>query len=456
MEKKFCAAMYLRLSREDSEWKKENYSESNSIGNQRALILEYLCRQPDMELYDCYVDDGFSGSNFCRPGFQRMMKDAEEGNINCVIVKDLSRFGRDYIETGRYVQKIFPKLGIRFVAVTDCYDSFFADAGMKNIVLPVKNFINDSYCRDISIKVKSQLEIKRKNGEYIAPFSFYGYKKEGKNLVVDEMAAKIVRQIFYWKIEGIPVFAAAEKLNSLGVLSPAEYKKHTGSSYQSGFSSAEKAKWSSSTVKRILTNELYLGHLIQGKTEKINYKVKKSTEKPKSEWIRFENVLEPVISKRVFELAGRFLQTDCRISTSGKKRNLFSGILFCGDCREQMIRRRNCYKGKETIYEICSGSNRGEGCSRHSVGEAVLKDLILKVLQKYGAFCLQNPEIILQQKELDRLLLCCTVKKVFVYEKKKIEIIFDFAESGRMLNGKSVETVCCTEKSRNPKGTEDA
>ena len=186
-KKHFLAAMYLRLSRDDSDvgavTDKDGRlkSESNSIGNQRELIRAFIHEQQDIELYDIYVDDGFSGSNFDRPEFKRMISDIEAGKANCVIVKDLSRFGRDYIESGRYIQKIFPALSVRFIALTDHYDSFHADAGESGIVLPVKNFINDSYCRDISTKVKSQFEVKRKNGECIAPFALYGYRKADNN-----------------------------------------------------------------------------------------------------------------------------------------------------------------------------------------------------------------------------------------------------------------------------------
>lgn len=289
--KQFLAAMYLRLSRDDkstdggfdvgdvTDREGNLKSESNSIGNQRELIRAFIHEQQDIELYDIYVDDGFSGSNFDRPEFKRMISDIEAGKVNCVIVKDLSRFGRDYIESGRYIQKIFPALSVRFIALTDHYDSFQADVSESGIVLPVKNFINDSYCRDISTKVKSQFEVKRKNGECIAPFALYGYKKAENNksrLVPDEYAADIVRKIFAWKMEGMAVSAIAEKLNGLGILSPKEYKKSTGANYKGGFSGAVKSRWSSSTVKRILTNETYLGHMVQGKREKINYKLKKA------------------------------------------------------------------------------------------------------------------------------------------------------------------------------------
>ena len=209
--KYFYAAMYLRLSREDSDAGAVADSgspggagatfkaESNSIGSQRELIRSFIREQEDMELFDCYADDNYSGSNFERPEFKRMISDIEAGRVNCVIVKDLSRFGRDYIETGRYLDQVFPALGVRFIRLTDRYDSFSADAGERNIVLPVKNFINDSYCRDISTKVKSQLAVKRRKGECLSAFAVYGYRKstEDRNrLLVDDYAAEIVRSIF--------------------------------------------------------------------------------------------------------------------------------------------------------------------------------------------------------------------------------------------------------------------
>lgn len=409
-DKHFLAAMYLRLSRDDSDigdvtdGKGTLKSESNSIGNQRELIRAYIHEQQDIELYDIYVDDGFSGSNFDRPEFKRMMNDVEAGRVNCVIVKDLSRFGRDYIESGRYIQKVFPALGVRFIALTDHYDSFHADAGESGIVLPVKNFINDSYCRDISTKVKSQFEVKRKNGECIAPFALYGYRKAENNknqLVIDEYAADIVKKIFEWKMDGMAVSAIAEKLNGLGVLSPKEYKKSIGSNYKGGFSGAVKSMWSSSTVKRILTNEMYLGHLVQGKTEKINYKLKKSVEKPKEDWIKVEDTHEPIISQDNFLIVQNLLKADSRVSPVTEKSSLFAGLLFCGDCGEQMIRRVNRYKDTQKVYYICSTKNRSEGCTRHSVEEEKLKELLLEPIRRYANCFLEEKRVFEKSLELE-------------------------------------------------------
>lgn len=397
----FLTAMYLRLSREDGARGMAGMgssppTESNSIGNQRELLRTFIDGQTDMELYDIYIDDGFSGSNYDRPEFRRMMKDIEAGKVNCIVVKDLSRFGRDYIETGRYIQKIFPALSVRFIALTDGYDSFRADAGESGIILPIKNFINDSYCRDISIKVKSQFEVKRKNGECIAPFAPYGYRKsrDDKNrLAVDGYAAEVVRKIFAWKIEGLAVSSIAEKLTGLGVLSPGEYKKYAGTKYRSGFAGASRSRWSSAAVKRILTNEIYLGHLLQGKTEKISYKLKKIVEKPREEWIKAENTHEAIIMENDFRIVENLLKTDGRVSPSSGETGFFAGLLFCGDCGEQMIKRVNRYKDTEKIYYICSSKNRGEGCSRHSVAEEELRGLVAETVRSYADLLLDAGRI---------------------------------------------------------------
>lgn len=409
----FYSAMYLRLSRDDkvviddvmpetSGINSESKAESNSIGSQRAMIRTFLREQADMELYDSYVDDGFSGSNYDRPEFKRMMSDIEAGRVNCVIVKDLSRFGRDYIETGRYLEKVFPALGVRFIALTDHYDSFSADWGERAIVMPVKNFINDSYCRDISIKVKSQLAVKRKAGECLVPFAVYGYLKssEEKNkLVVDAYAAEVVRKIFRWKIEGMSVSAIAKRLNTLQILPPKAYKQSKGLNYNGGFQRCAENGWSGIAVKRILTNETYLGHLIQGKTEKVNYKVKKNIEKPKEEWVRVENTHAPIVTASDFHIVQNLLKSDGRVSPESGEVNPFAGLLFCGDCGEQMVRRRVRYKNTERVYYICSTKNRGEGCSRHSIEENVLKELVLTAVRDYANRFLAQEKLLEQIRE---------------------------------------------------------
>lgn len=380
----YYVAVYLRLSRDDID--SSTKAESNSINSQREMIRSYVREHEDMELFDIYVDDGYSGANFDRPEFKRMMADIEAGNVNCVIVKDLSRLGRDYIEAGRLIQKTFPAFHVRFIALTDNFDSQTADNSTKSFVVPVKNFINDSYCRDISQKVKSSQRTKREQGKFIGAFAVYGYRKsdEDKNkLCPDEYAAQIVRNIFAWKLEGMSAQAIALRLDGLGVLSPLEYKKSHGENYSTGFRTNITAKWSAVTVKRILTNEVYTGVLVQGKNARVNYKVKKIVEKPKEEWIRVEGTHEAIVSHEDFEIVQNLLKVDTRARADGTCSHLFSGLLFCGDCKEPMNRRINRYKDISKIYFICPTRNRGQGCTRHSISEEELKEVVFKTLQTY-------------------------------------------------------------------------
>ncbi len=315
-----------------------------------------------------------------------MMADIEAGSVNCVIVKDLSRLGRDYIEAGRLIQKTFPAFRVRFIAVTDRFDSRTADQNTKSLIVPVKNFINDSYCRDISQKVKSQQKIKREQGKFIGAFAVYGYKKsaEDKNkLCPDGYAADIVRKIFMWKQEGMSAFAIARRLNELGIRSPMEYKRSRGEKFFTSFQTNITAKWSAAAVKRILTNEVYTGVMVQGRREQVNYKVKKMTEKPADEWVRVEGTHEAIISHADFEIVQALLKVDTRAGTGTKHAHLFSGMLFCGDCGEAMIRRVNRYKGRSKVYYICSARNRGQGCTRHSILEDELKAVVFQILQMH-------------------------------------------------------------------------
>jgi len=241
-------AGYYRLSREDGD-----KMESDSIRNQKDLIADYVSKHPEITLVDEYVDDGYTGTNFDRPGFQKLLKDIESKKINCIIVKDLSRLGRNYIEMGRYLEKIFPLKGIRFIAINDHYDSFDESSEADQIVIPFKNLINDAYCRDISTKVRSQLDVKRKNGDFVGSFAPYGYRKDPDNknrLLIDDEAAEIVRLIFSLRLEGYSAQRISEKLNEMNVATPFEYKRKNGFNYNSGFHTGENPKWIAVNVLR--------------------------------------------------------------------------------------------------------------------------------------------------------------------------------------------------------------
>lgn len=384
----YHAAIYLRLSREDGDVAEGSKLVSNSISNQKALIMDFLKSHTEIRVHSVYADDGYSGVNFDRPDFQRMLEDIRKGTINCVIVKDLSRFGRNYIEAGRYIEKIFPMLGVRFIAITDNYDSMAAAGGYgSDMVVPFKNLINDAYCRDISIKIRSHLEMKRKKGEYIGAFAVYGYLKDERNknqLIIDEYAAGVVRDIFAMKLCGLNQQAIADRLNNDGILSPMEYKKSIGINLETTFKKGTQAKWSYNAVLRILKNEVYTGVLTQGKQTTPNYKVKTRVMKPEDEWVKVENTHEPVVSRKDFNLVQELLKQDTRISPDREALFPLAGLLYCGDCMEPMVRKTVPAGGKKYVYYVCSGNKKDKtSCSPHRIAEADLTDSVLYLLQTH-------------------------------------------------------------------------
>lgn len=275
---------------------------------------------------------------------------------------------------------------MRFISVTDQFDSKTAGFSEKSFVVPIKNFVNESYCRDISGKVRSHQKIKREKGEFIGAFAPYGYCKDPENkncLVVDVYAADIVRKIFAWKIEGFSLGAIAKKLNVHHVQTPKEYKIANGKHYHAGFQGTSTPKWSAMQIKRILTNEVYIGNMVQGKQERISYKVKKRLDKPESEWVKVKNTHPAIIKQNDFDVVQKLLQYDGRASKNSDSSSFFAGFLFCGDCGVPMIRRVNRYKGKEKSFYICQTKNKGGDCTRHSIPEEVLKRIVLKEIQTY-------------------------------------------------------------------------
>lgn len=246
---RYRTALYLRLSREDGD-----KTESDSIANQRTLLEAYAIDHPELCIVDEFVDDGYSGSNFERPAFQNLFRELEQGTINCILVKDLSRFGRNYIEVGRYLERIFPVMRVRLIAVTDNYDSQSAWKTSDSIMVPMRNLLNDAYCRDISVKIKSQLAVKRKRGDFVGSFATYGYQKDPSNhtkLFVDELAAETVQDIFRGKISGMNNQSIADRLNAKKVPSPAARKLQSGAKLSLHFRKSDEPPWSAKAVDRI-------------------------------------------------------------------------------------------------------------------------------------------------------------------------------------------------------------
>ena len=384
LSKTYLCGGYLRLSKEDGDVAGSETLQSNSIENQKEYIEDYIHSKPEIKIVDFYVDDGYSGVNFDRPDFQRMLQDIKNKKIDCVIVKDLSRLGRNYIEVGKYIERLFPLLGVRFIAINDNFDSADDTAASNNIIIPFKNLINDAYCRDISIKIRSHLEVKRKRGEFIGAFAVYGYMrgKDKNKLIVDPYAAEIVKEIFGMKMDGMSQQAIADELNSLGILSPAEYKKEQGSGYKTVFQTHSKAKWTAMAVMRVLTNEIYVGTLIQGKESTPNYKVKVREKKPREEWIRIENAHEAIINRANFEIISDIIQKDTRVTAGKRAVSIYSGYLVCADCGCSMVRKK-AYSGSfEYVYYVCSGNKKNKDtCSSHRISENALNLAVTKTLQ---------------------------------------------------------------------------
>lgn len=386
IDQTFKVAIYLRLSKEDDDLSCSSgaKSESNSISNQRKLIYDFMKSHPELELYDEYKDDGKSGSNFDRAEFQRMMKDIEAGKVNCVVVKDQSRFGRDYIDVGKYKEKIFPKLGVRFITINEGYDSLSATSS-DDLAFTINSFVYDFYIRDISTKIRTNLTAKKQNGEYAGAFVAYGYVKDSNDkskLVVDQFAADVVRDIFRWKIEGLSPQNIAVRLNELGIPSPAEYKKLSGSNYKTSFQTSSKAVWSHVSVRRILKNEIYLGVMIQGKRTTPNYKTKTVVTKAESEWLRVEGTHEAIISVRDFELVQELLRDDTHCRAGDITVPVYAGRIYCGDCGAAAVRKTVSYAGRRYVYYVCNANKHDKTvCSRHSIREDILGQVIYQTVR---------------------------------------------------------------------------
>jgi len=271
--KVYRVAIYCRLSKEDGD-----KQESNSITSQRAICEDFISKQSNMKIVGKpFIDDGVSGVSTERPQFKAMEEAIRKGHIDCIVCKDLSRFSRNYLDAGRYLEKIFPQLGIRFIAITDNYDSLTSNPQSDSFLLPFKNLINDTYCKDISMKIRSSLSVKQKNGDFVGAFAPFGYRKAIDNrnqLVVDENARETVQMIFSLFKEGFSIERIADRLNQMGVLSPMEYKQSCGIRYETVFKAGDTAKWTYNAIKRILCNEIYIGILAQGKRGTPNYKVR--------------------------------------------------------------------------------------------------------------------------------------------------------------------------------------
>ena len=423
MKKTYRVMAYYRLSKEDR-YKNRYKNESDSIVNQKKLIHEYIARHDNLVLVDEKEDDGYTGTNYDRPGFRAVMEAIENGTVDCVIVKDLSRLGREYIETGKYLEMVFPALGVRFIAVNDDVDSE-NHSQSDDILIPVKNIMNETYCRDLSKKLRSQFKVQRGNGEFLGAFASYGYCKspdDKHKLVVDEFAAEVVRGIFSMSMQGYSIQAIADSMNTTGILSPAEYKRQQGLRYYTGFARENLPQWNASTVRNILKNPVYIGHLVQGKRGTPNYKIKKIVERDESGWIVVKHNHEPIVDELVFNLVQQMLQRDTRTPPNAETVRPLAGILFCADCGRAMCRRSVTRGKKKFHYYVCSTNKHGQGCSSHSFPQGQLETVVLHAIQKQIQLMVEMDQLLREIARDDlQAVKCQRLERQIIDKQKEID-----------------------------------
>ena len=386
----YLAVGYARLSIFET----RDRADSEALQNQKELLRQYIANAPDLQLVGIFEDNGQTGTNFDRAGFETMMETVRSGKANCIVVKDLSRFGRDYVEAGNYLEHIFPFMGVRFISISDGYDN--ADATTADcLTVALKNMVNQMYSKDISRKSGSVLREKIRRGEFIGAFASYGYRKDpadGHRIVVDPEAAGVVREIFRRQLEGQGDTAITRWLNAAGVPSPGCYRYQKGIILDKRF--ARYKPWLVQSVKDILRNEVYLGRMVQGRRRSEFYAGRPDKRLPRDEWTVVENTHEPIISREDFDA----VQAICvernaayrarlgKYDHLGKRENILKGLVYCSDCGRTMVRYKQVSHGKNvSYYYLCpsyAAMLEQSGCSYKFLPEDFLLDSLEQVIQK--------------------------------------------------------------------------
>lgn len=366
--------LYIRLSREDGD-----RTESLSVGNQRLLLQEYAGTLEGYSDFQLYIDDGYTGTNFNRPAFQQMLEDIEKGFIRCVIVKDLSRLGRNMAKVSTYIQEYFPSKRIRFIAIDDNIDRNYFDLDTsEDMMIDIKNMFNGFYPRDISKKVRATFRSKQRAGQFIGAFACYGYQKSSvdhNQLMVDKPAADVVRRIFQLYLDGYGQNTIAKKLNEERIPCPSEYKKQCGLNYHNGNRLDNTTYWTYSSIRNILRNRMYTGAMVQNRSFRQPCR-KNAVPMPESEWIIVSDTHEAIISKTDFEKVQELLKRGMKHTSLKQNIHSFAGFLRCGDCGRAMTKITR--KGKEAF---CCGSYNRYGtkqCSAHFIEKEQLEEFVLE------------------------------------------------------------------------------
>ncbi len=424
----YKVGIYVRLSRDD-----ERMGESVSIENQKLILTKY-CEEQRWEIVDIYCDDGISGTSFERPGVQRLIEDAKDGRINLILVKDLSRFGRNYIQVGQYTDYLFPMLGIRFIALNDGVDTINND----NDIMPFKNLFNEFQSKETSKKIKAVRQMHIKSGNYLGPYVPYGYMLDPQNkhrFIVDEVAAENVRKLFRYRCQGYGFRKIAELMNDEHILPPRDYYYLKSGRESVGY---RNHLWSYPTVKVMIRNEVYIGHMVQNKCGTISYKNHTRKMKPKSEWVKVENTHEPIIDMETWNACVQIDERNhkARSTKDTKTPNLFSGLLLCSDCGFKMRGHQERHKkadGTVTKYKgyICGNYSRSgnKACTTHMIYETALTEIVINDIQSRAKRVIEDEQKVRQdlleeitnqntvKQKADKTLLKATKKRIAELER---------------------------------------
>lgn len=372
--------IYCRLSSDDGD-----NAESDSITNQKEIIEYFLKKEENIEIIDYYQDDGYSGTTFNRPDFKRMFNALVNGDINTIIVKDLSRFGRNYIEVGNYIEQIFPLYNTRFIAVNDNIDSFKDPKSVNNIIVPFKNLMNDEYARDISNKVRSVLMTKSLNGEWVGGTCPYGYKKNPDNihqLIIDEEEAPVVRKIFKMALDGFGHIKIARFLNDNEILCRKEVQRRK--KYKLSMSSEDEEivyHWSTSTIGKMVTSEIYIGNLVWNRTGSISYKDHRQIYKPKSEWVIVEGTHEGIISVEDFNKIQETIKERLSKKKRPEKLTIYKYKIKCADCGRSMCKMEDFRDGRTSSNFYCRNyKTTSSKCSPHKIKTSELDSMVIEAI----------------------------------------------------------------------------
>ena len=425
--KRWKIGAYIRLSREDEDIRGMN---SESVETQKRIIDKHMKTLEDAEVVGYYIDDGYSGTSLERPDFRRLQADYENKVINCIIVKDLSRLARNNEDAGKLIFVIFPFYNIRFISVNDKVDSFLAPNSVHNLTIHFKNIMNDEYSRDLSKKIRSASAARRRRGEFLGAFAPYGYKKDTEDihrLVIDEEVSCWVEFIYKKFLEGLNYTQIARELTDLGAPTPLAHKKKNHPKFVLP-KEFEVKLWSATTVKSILTSDVYMGNLTQSRYAKVSYKSKNVRMQDERAWIMVENTHDAIVSKEDFDTVQEIIKSNRRTQSPPKQQNPLAGIIKCGRCKRAMAITEERGKGAYRAYYCTTYHKHKDLCERNRISVAVIENTVLEVLNQHLRLCGEMSKALsmINDKKQRQTVASDKMGKINEMKRKKIALYQDY------------------------------